>query len=65
MNHKQKIAKRFGVDSKSITYRPGKGWFYASPSDRRLRFLHKSYYELQHTAAWSTKDITKLWVGDR
>ena len=59
MSPKQKIAAHFGVDISDLTFCRGYGWFY------KVHFLHTSLYELQHTPAWKTKDISSLWIGDR
>ncbi len=55
-SRKQRIAERFGVSPSDIQYRPGVGWFYQN------RLLHTSFYELQHTPAWATREIRSLWA---
>lgn len=54
MTKKQRIARHFGITENLLVYVNGRGWFYG------IYFLHKSFYELQHTPAWSMKTLKFL-----
>ena len=56
-SRKRCIAERFNVNPSDLRYHPGVGWLYQD------RLLHTSFYELQHTPAWATREIRSLWFS--